>query len=177
MFVNNQMIMKKIFSYVLLSVIILSCTKTEPEIGGSFVQADGIIGSWEISGANVVDLLTIEARSADVSEYYVIQGEPSSTMVFTEEGGERTFTLQLNNGINFITGPDPNAPTTGTWEVNSEFQASDIILKDASGNVINTLYLTQSVRPYSQEMLLGSKQYCGEEAVHGYEYEFSRKSN
>ncbi len=169
--------MKRILVIFLIPFLYLSCVKEYEDIGDPMLVADGIVGQWQVNTVEVEDLLTIEERKGDVSEFYLSETGMASQISFSEENGERTFSLQWTMGKNYITGPEDNAPTTGNWDLDEEYQTTQVLLLDNNGQLINTLRLGAAVRPYSEYLDLASDQFCGEEAVHAYLFKFQRIDN
>jgi hypothetical protein len=170
--------MKKLLFILIFPLVLFSSCKEEiPEIGDPFLVADGLIGEWRVSGVEVVDLLTINVRSGDITDFYVTATAGASRITFNDENGARSFSLQWTEGVNFITGPGVNAPTTGTWELDAELQTTKILLKDNGGQLISILNLEESVKSFSQFLSVSVDQFCDDDAVHAYSFTFQRTSN
>ncbi|MEZ4800209.1 MAG: DUF5004 domain-containing protein [Flavobacteriales bacterium] len=145
--------------------------ETKGELGEPFDKLEGISGTWKISKFSQIDLNNPIQEERDLSEFFIVDGEESTSIVFSKDG--QTFTVNPGPGKNYF-------GTTGTWAFDNNDAPSIITLTNSETLVESEFVLGSIVRSFDNTLVMQLKRVCDDGAGNVidlviYKFEFERQ--
>ena len=157
--------MKKAIFLAATFLALWSCKPEVGEIGPKYPAGEGIVGTWQLTGAAQTDLTLPVPETRDISDYYQ-NAATHWEVAFTEDG---SYTTQSQGPGFDLFGAN------GTWAFDTAFFPKEVYLTQFD-SVTVVLPLGNMPRSIDNEMsFLFSREKCEKPSV-SYELIFTRKN-
>lgn len=147
-----------------LCVGFVGCKEDRPVLDPAGSKIEGINANWEMVGATVIDIASIQQKSLDVSSAFI----GSKAMRIDFDSTDFSYTVDKGFAPNYF-------GTSGTWAFDNNETPTSITLTTSDNREI-LLTLSRTIRPVDANLVFKMNRYIDgkEDPYIAYEFTFAR---